>query len=306
MSEKITVEAVVAAPMAEVWRAYTTPDDIKQWNAASDDWHTTSATVDLRVGGSFSSRMEAKDGSMGFDFAGTYTAIVEHSRIDYAFGDRSASVLFSETPAGVKVTVIFDAETMHTLEQQREGWQAILNNFAKHVASRLSQSIANTAATPKNRVCLWYDRDAVEAAKFYAQTFPNSSVGAVHLAPGDNPSSKEGAVLTVEFTVLGIPCIGINGGPAVTHNWAFSFQILTVDQAETDHYWNVIVGNGGEESQCGWCKDKWGIHWQITPVQLMQATTSADRAAAKRAFTAMMQMKKIDIQAIEAAFKGGA
>ena len=118
---------------------------------------------------------------------------------------------------------------------------------------------------PQNRVCVWYDNDALEAAKFYAQTFPNSSVGAVHLAPGDNPSGKEGAILTVEFTVMGIPCIGLNGGPSVKHNWAFSLQVATNNQVETDHYWNAIVGNGGEESMCGWCKDKWGVHWQITP-----------------------------------------
>lgn len=165
-------------------------------------------------------------------------------------------------------------------------------------------SLATRIDPPKNRVCLWYDRDAVEAAKFYANTFPNSSVGAVHLAPGDNPSGKEGAVLTVEFTVMGIPCIGINGGPSVKHTWAFSFQIATVDQAETDRYWNAIVGNGGEESMCGWCKDKWGLNWQITPAALTAATTHPDRAAAKRAFDAMMKMRKIDIKAIEAALKG--
>jgi 2-polyprenyl-6-hydroxyphenyl methylase/3-demethylubiquinone-9 3-methyltransferase len=158
--------------------------------------------------------------------------------------------------------------------------------------------------SPQNRVCVWYDNDALEAAKFYAQTFPNSSVGAVNLAPADYPSGKEGTILTVEFTVMGIPCIGLNGGPSVKHNWAFSFQIATNNQAETDHYWNAIVGNGGEESMCGWCKDKWGVHWQITPAALIKANTSPDRAAAKRAFDAMMTMKKIDIRAIEAAFNG--
>jgi predicted 3-demethylubiquinone-9 3-methyltransferase (glyoxalase superfamily) len=156
----------------------------------------------------------------------------------------------------------------------------------------------------KNTICLWYDNDAESAARFYAQTFPDSSVGAVHRAPADNPSSKEGAVLTVEFTVMGIPCIGLNGGPAFTHNEAFSFQVATEDQAETDRYWNAIVNNGGKESQCGWCKDKWGVSWQITPVALTQAFTSSDRAGAKRAFDAMMKMKKIDVATIEAAFRG--
>lgn len=154
---------------------------------------------------------------------------------------------------------------------------------------------------PKNVICLWYDRDAEEAARFYAETFPNSSVGTVHRAPGDFPSGEEGDVLTVDFTVIGIPCMGLNGGPMFKHNEAFSFQISTDDQAETDRYWNAIVNNGGEESQCGWCKDKWGVSWQITPVALTQAVTSPDRAAAKRAFDAMLKMQKIDIATIEAA-----
>ena len=156
----------------------------------------------------------------------------------------------------------------------------------------------------KNTICLWYDTDAEGAARFYANTFPDSSVDAVHCAPGDSPSGKKGDILTVEFTVLGVACLGLNGGPAFKHNEAFSFQVATEDQAETDRYWNAIVGNGGQESECGWCKDRWGISWQITPVALTKAYTSADRAAAKRAFDAMMTMKKIDIAAIEAAFRG--
>jgi len=158
----------------------------------------------------------------------------------------------------------------------------------------------------KNVICLWYDNSAEEAAKFYAKTFPNSTVNAVHTAPGDFPDGKKGQVLTVEFTVLGIPCVGLNGGPAFKQSEAFSFQIQTEDQAETDRLWNAIVGNGGEESQCGWCKDKWGLSWQITPRVLIEATTDSDKAAAKRAFDAMMKMKKIDIATIEAARRGRA
>jgi len=131
----ITVETIVSAPIEEVWRAYTTPEDIKQWNAASDDWHTTAAEVDLRVGGAFSSRMEAKDGSMGFDFAGTYTSIVKHKLIEYSIGDRAAQVKFADSPEGVRVSVTFDSERTHSIEQQRDGWQAILNNFTRHVES---------------------------------------------------------------------------------------------------------------------------------------------------------------------------
>ncbi len=156
----------------------------------------------------------------------------------------------------------------------------------------------------KNTICLWYERDAETAAQFYAETFPNSSVRAVHRAPGDFPSGKQGDVLTVEFTVLGIPCMGLNGGPAFKPTEAFSFQVATEDQAETDRYWNAIVGNGGQESDCGWCKDKWGISWQITPVALTEAFTNPDRAVAKRAFDAMMTMQKIDVAAIEAAVRG--
>ena len=157
---------------------------------------------------------------------------------------------------------------------------------------------------PKNSICLWYDKDAEEAARFYASVFPDSKVKAVHKAPTDYPSGKKGDVLTVEFTVFGIPCIGLNGGTAFKHSEAFSFQIATDDQAETDRYWNAIVGNGGQESVCGWCKDKWGISWQITPRALTEAFKGPDRAAAKRAFEAMMTMRKIDIAAIEAARRG--
>jgi predicted 3-demethylubiquinone-9 3-methyltransferase (glyoxalase superfamily) len=158
-------------------------------------------------------------------------------------------------------------------------------------------------AIAKNTVCLWYDTGAEEAARFYAATFPDSHVGAIHRAPSDNPSTRAGAVLTVEFTVCGIPCIGLNGGTAFSQSEAFSFQIMTEDQAETDRYWTAIVGNGGAESQCGWCKDRWGISWQITPRTLTEAM-AAGGAEAQRAFAAMMQMKKIDVAAIDAARRG--
>jgi len=156
----------------------------------------------------------------------------------------------------------------------------------------------------KNTICLWYDGGAEEAARFYADTFPNSSVGTIFRAPGDYPSGKQGDVLTVEFTVIGIPCLGLNGGPAFRHSEAFSFQVATDDQAETDRLWNAIVGNGGQESECGWCKDRWGLSWQITPRALTDALADPDRAAAKRAFDAMMGMRKIDIATIAAARRG--
>ena len=157
----------------------------------------------------------------------------------------------------------------------------------------------------KNTICLWYDGTALDAATFYAETFPDSAVTGVHHAPGDYPDGKQGDVLTVEFTVMGIPCLGLNGGPAFKHDEAFSFQVATDDQAETDRLWNAIVGNGGEESQCGWCKDKWGVSWQITPRVLTEAMAKGG-ATAKRAFEAMMPMKKIDVAAIEAAVREAA
>ena len=159
--------------------------------------------------------------------------------------------------------------------------------------------------TPKNTICIWYDSDAEAAARFYAETFPDSAVKAVHHAPGDFPGGKAGQVLTVEFTVCGIPCLGLNGGPVFKQSEAFSFQIATDDQAETDRYWNAIVGNGGQESACGWCKDRWGLSWQITPRVLTDAMAQGGDVA-RRAFEAMMTMHKIDVAKIEAAVKQAA
>jgi len=158
--------------------------------------------------------------------------------------------------------------------------------------------------TPKNTICLWYNGTALEAAQFYAQTFPDSSVGTVYRAPGDYPAGQQGNVLTVQFTVMGIPCLGLNGGPAFPQTEAFSFQVATDDQAETDRLWDAILAHGGQASACGWCKDKWGLSWQITPRALTDAIADPDPAAAKRAFDAMMTMTRIDIAAIEAARRG--
>jgi predicted 3-demethylubiquinone-9 3-methyltransferase (glyoxalase superfamily) len=156
---------------------------------------------------------------------------------------------------------------------------------------------------PKNTICLWFDKDAHEAARFYAATFPDSKVTSVHEAPSDYPGGKKGDVVTVAFKVAGVSCVGLNGGPVIKPSEAFSFQIATDDQTETDRYWNAIVSNGGQESACGWCKDKWGISWQITPRVLMEAMAAGGEQA-KRAFDAMMTMKKIDVAAIEAAMRG--
>lgn len=158
--------------------------------------------------------------------------------------------------------------------------------------------------TSKNTVCLWFDGAALEAAQFYADTFPDSAVGEVFRAPSDFPGGKAGDVLTVLFTVAGIPCLGLNGGPVFKHSEAFSFQIATDDQEETDRLWNAIVGNGGQESECGWCKDRWGLSWQITPRVLTDALANTDPQVGRRAFEAMMTMRKIDVAKIEAAVRG--
>ena len=176
-----------------------------------------------------------------------------------------------------------------------------------HIRTKIREALvahqSETIMTAKVQPCLWFNKNAEEAARFYAATFANSRIDAIHRAPGDYPSGKKGDVLTVEFTVLGVPCLGLNGGPMFKHSEAFSFQVATDDQAETDRYWNAIVGNGGQESDCGWCKDRWGLSWQITPRALTDAL-GAGGDEAKRAFGAMMTMKKIDVATIEKARKG--
>ena len=175
---------------------------------------------------------------------------------------------------------------------------------AQWATPRTTRYAGVDAMTPKVRNCLWYDRDALEAAEFYAKTFPDSAVGEQMRAPSDFPGGKQGDLLTVEFTVCGIPCVGLNGGPAFQQSEAFSFQVATDDQAETDRLWDAIVGNGGAESACGWCKDKWGLNWQITPRALTEGMQDPDPAARKRVFDAMMNMRKIDVARIEAARRG--
>jgi predicted 3-demethylubiquinone-9 3-methyltransferase (glyoxalase superfamily) len=182
-------------------------------------------------------------------------------------------------------------------------WQRWYPPPGAPVRNRLQQRKDEAMAIAKNTICVWYDKDAEAAARFYAETFPDSAVNAVHRAPSDYPSGKKGDVLTVDFVVAGIPCMGLNGGPTFRHSEAFSFQIATDDQEETDRYWNAIVGNGGQESACGWCKDKWGISWQITPRVLTEAMAAGGEEA-RRAFEAMMEMGKIDVAAIEAARRG--
>ncbi len=235
--------------------------------------------------------------------------------------NRRSRVTHSIGLPGVRFTRAPDSVTKRTtVISGRRLWRAIRPSNVPSYAMPLFICAIIALASPlpppwiryrettlaKNVICIWYDGTAEQAARFYAETFPDSAVTAVHRAPGEYPAGREGQVLTVEFTVIGVPCLGLNGGPAFKHTEAFSFQILTEDQAETDRYWTAIVGNGGAESACGWCKDKWGLSWQITPRLLLEAITDSDPAAAKRAFEAMMRMKKIDIATIQVARHGPA
>jgi 2-polyprenyl-6-hydroxyphenyl methylase/3-demethylubiquinone-9 3-methyltransferase len=213
----------------------------------------------------------------------------------WANGDGRSDVIVSRT---VKVTSSPCCWAAATLTSTKGAARFCMLSMQIPVTSWRTHRVA------KNTICLWYDGTALSAAQFYAETFPDSAVGIVHRAPGDYPAGKQGDVLTVQFTVIGIPCLGLNGGPAFRHHEAFSFQVATDDQAETDRLWHALVSNGGQESACGWCRDKWGISWQITPRALTEAITDPDRAAVKRAFAATMQLRKIDMAVIDAARRG--
>ncbi len=241
------------------------------------------------------------------DFVSDYLSYPEHEELAAFGGDGSSpkgdkSILNdSDTNPASNANLIEDDDLDNEDDAKFEKDTSVNKVSSIYPANQYKNDLAKQV---KNTICLWYDGDAEEAARFYAKTFPDSFVGAILSAPGDFPSGKKGDVLTVEFTVMGIPCIGLNGGPGVKHNWAFSFQVATADQAETDRYWNAIVDNDGEENACGWCRDKWGLSWQITPIALTKAITDPDTDAAKRAFDAMMEMQKINIAAIETAHRG--
>jgi predicted 3-demethylubiquinone-9 3-methyltransferase (glyoxalase superfamily) len=293
-TQKVTITALVNSPLENVWRCWTEPEHITQWNFADTTWSCPHVSNELRVGGRYFARMEARDGSFGFDFEAIYDEVAPLQSIRYTMTDgRCSTTTFEPQNRKTSVTTVFDAESENDVEMQRYGWQAILDNFKAH---------AERQVVHKNTVCIWYARGAEDAAEFYAAVFPESCIVAIHRAPSDYPDGRAGDVLTVEFMVAGIPCIGLNGGPRFKHSEAFSFQIMTEDQEETDRYWNAIVNNGGEESQCGWCKDRWGISWQITPRVLTQAVAEGGETA-KRAFEAMMPMRKIDVALIEAAVR---
>ncbi|MDU1892520.1 MAG: VOC family protein [Dysgonomonas sp.] len=288
--KNITVQIQVHAPPHIVWDYWSNPRHIKKWNAASDDWHTTNAVNDLRKGGHFSFRMESKSTNEGFDFEGIYEAVILDEKIDYILGDgRHVHIHFQKS--GVDSTMItetFETEDQNPEEMQREGWQAILNRFKYYVEINMVHPI-----TP----CLWFDGQAEEAARFYVSVFKNSSIKSVSYYGKDGHEihgQKEGTILTVEFEINGQPFTALNGGPEFRFNEAVSFQVYCDTQAEIDFYWDTLTANGGEESYCGWLKDKFGVSWQIVPVVLSELIR--DKAKSERVMAAFMQMRKFDIE----------
>ena len=285
-NKTVTVETTVAAPIKKVWQLWTMPEHIIQWNNASDDWHTPHAENDLRVGGKFLSRMEAKDGSFGFEFDGVYSEVVENQRLAYTLDDeRKVNITFSSQADGTKIIEVFEPENENPIELQQGGWQAILNNFKKY---------AETAtATPKvQRITpfLWFDNQAEEAARFYTTIFSDSAV--VQVTP-----------LVVTFDLCSQRFMAMNGGPMFKFTEAISLFVHCDDQAEVDFYWEKLQADGGSESQCGWLKDKYGLSWQIVPKQLMQFMSDGDANKSRRVMQAIMPMKKIIVADLEKAYQ---
>ncbi|MDU1903640.1 MAG: VOC family protein [Dysgonomonas sp.] len=291
MKNEITIRTTINAPVSLVWKCWTTPADIMNWNNASADWHTTHAKNDLREGGQFFSRMESLDKKEGFDFIGTYDVVIPFSEIKYRLEDnRKVSILFSSAKEGITVTETFDTENTFPVEKQREGWQAILDNFKKYVESR-KNSPAFTAIKP----CLWFDYQAEEAVKFYTSIFPNSEIGEIvryGKAGHDIHKQEEGKIQTIEFKMNGQWYTALNGGPIFHFNEAISLQILCDTQKEIDYYWEKLTADG-EEGPCGWLKDKFGLSWQVAPSILPELLKDPERA--ERVTDVYMKMKKFDI-----------
>lgn len=290
---RITVETIVALPVEKVWKRFVSPEDIVKWYSASDEWHTPAAENDLRKGGKFSYRMEAKDGSAGFDFWGIYDVVQPFHDISFTLGDdRKVEIRFKAEDVSTRITETFEAEEVHPLEMQQQGWQAILDNFKKYAEQQ------NGTAIKQITPCLWFDSKAEEAARFYVSVFPGSSLDSIsyYTAEGQEIHGQSpGSVLTVVFTLNGQPFTALNGGPLFTFSEAVSFQIFCDTQQEIDYYWNKLT-EGGEESACGWLKDKFGVSWQVVPSVLPSLIAQRDKA--EKVTKAFMQMKKFDIETL--------
>jgi len=293
MKKEITIKAIVDAPISLVWKCWTTPSDIISWNNASEDWHTTHAENDLRSSGRFSSRMESKDKKEGFDFEGTYDEVLPFTRIRYTLGDnRKVSVLFTSSEKGITVTETFEAENTFPVEQQRSGWQAILDNFKKYTESRRNKT-TGLPITP----CLWFDNRAEEAVNFYTSIFRDSEIEEItrYGKAGQDHKQEEGTILTIRFKINGQWYTALNGGPVFQFNEVISLQVLCETQQEIDYYWTRLT-EGGEEGPCGWLKDKFGLSWQVAPIILPELLKDVNRA--ERVTEVYMKMKKSDIDAL--------
>jgi predicted 3-demethylubiquinone-9 3-methyltransferase (glyoxalase superfamily)/uncharacterized protein YndB with AHSA1/START domain len=298
----ILVQTKIDAPPELVWKLWTNPEDIEKWNNASEDWHTTKADNDLRKGGKFSFRMEAKDGSEGFDFVGTYNEIIPFEKIDYTMNDgRRAKVSFTKSGGKTKIVETFEPEAQNPEDFQLDGWQSILNNFKRYAEIRSALSKPHKI-THQITPCLWFNKNAEEAAAFYLSIFKNSRItGKTNYTKEgyDIHGMEEGTVMTIDFQINGQPFTLLNGSPAFKFSEAISLQISCDTQEEIDYYWEKLTINGGSEGQCGWLKDKFGVSWQIAPSILPKLLS--DREKAERVIKALMPMKKLDIETLRKA-----
>jgi predicted 3-demethylubiquinone-9 3-methyltransferase (glyoxalase superfamily)/uncharacterized protein YndB with AHSA1/START domain len=297
----ISVLTKIDAPLNLVWKLWTTPEDIVKWNNASEDWHTPRAVNDLRPGGKFNYRMEASNGSEGFDFEGIYDKVILKERIEYTLGDgRKVSIAFSRTNGKTKIIETFEPENENSIEKQHDGWQAILDNFKRYAEVR-SVFSRPPRITHEIAPCLWFDNRAGEAAEFYVSVFRNSKIikKTYYTKEGfEIHGQKEGTVLTVDLQINGQPFTILNGGPQFKFSEAVSFQVFCDTQEEIDYYWSRLT-EGGEEGQCGWLKDRYGLSWQIVPSVLPKLL--ADSSRAERVMKVLMPMKKLDIQKLKSA-----
>ncbi len=293
----ILVQTKIDAPPELVWKLWTNPEDIEKWNNASDDWHTTQAENNLQKGGKFSFRMESKDGSEGFDFGGTYNEIIPFEKIDYTMNDgRRAHVSFTKSSGKTKVVEAFEPEGQNPEDFQHDGWQSILNNFKRYAEIKSALNKPHKI-THQIAPCLWFNNNAEEAAAFYLSIFRNSRItGKTNYTKEgyDIHGMKEGTVMTINFQIDGQPFTLLNGGPVFKFNEAISLQIQCDTQDEIDYYWEKLAHDGGEEGQCGWLKDKFGVSWQIAPSILPKLLSNQERA--ERVIKALMPMKKLDIE----------
>jgi predicted 3-demethylubiquinone-9 3-methyltransferase (glyoxalase superfamily)/uncharacterized protein YndB with AHSA1/START domain len=297
----VSVQVKIDASLELVWKLWTTPEDIVNWNNASEDWHTPRAVNDLRTGGKFSYRMEAINGSEGFDFEGVYDKVILKERIDYTIADgRKVSIAFSKTNGKTKIVETFEPENENPIEMQHDGWQSILSSFKRHAEIKSAFS-KPPRITHLISPCLWFDSRAEKAAEFYVSVFRNSKIVKKSYYTGEGfetHGQKEGTVLTVELQINGQTFTLLNGGPVFKFNEAISLQIFCDTQEEIDYYWTRLT-EGGEESQCGWLKDKFGLSWQIVPSILPKLISDPSRS--ERVMKVLFPMKKLDIEKLRQA-----